>query len=69
MEIQEAREADIESLKHKDLDETRVQNPNWLVVLKVCHYCTAKSKLPPKLCIENPYSTPFEKNCKRRTPC
>ena len=36
MEIQEAREVDIESLKHKDLDETRVQNPNWLVVLGVC---------------------------------
>ena len=36
MEIQEAREVNIESLKHKDLDETRVQNPNWLVVLGVC---------------------------------
>ena len=36
MEIQEAREVDIDSLKHKDLDETRVQNPNWLVVLGVC---------------------------------
>ena len=36
MEIQEAREVDIDSLKHKDLDETRVKNPNWLVVLGVC---------------------------------
>ena len=36
MEIQEAREVNIGSLKHKDLDETRVQNPNWLVVLGVC---------------------------------
>ena len=36
MEIQEAREVDVDSLKHKDLDETRVKNPNWLVVLGVC---------------------------------
>ena len=36
IEIQEARDVDINALKHKDLDETRVKNPNWLVVLGVC---------------------------------
>ncbi len=36
IEIQEAREVDIDSLKHKDLDESRVKNPSWLVVLGVC---------------------------------
>ena len=35
-EIEDARAVDINSLKHKDLDETRVKNPNWLIVLGVC---------------------------------
>ena len=35
-EIENARTVNIDSLIHKDLDEKRVQKPEWLVVLGVC---------------------------------
>ena len=35
-EIQDATDADVDGLIHKASDESRVQNPKWLVVIGVC---------------------------------
>ena len=35
-EIEQAREVDLEDLKHPEKDEDRAKNPEWLVTLGIC---------------------------------